>query len=144
MNVNGNDYGFGPHLMLNCFGCPKERTSDVKLISRLLNEFPAMVGLERISPPYVYKFSNADPEEKGISGVCLITRGHISIHTFSDGDRAFIDVFSHKDFDANFATDHFKGALGAKSHDAKLLNREFEYKEDISAVMNLVTGDVPA
>ena len=102
-NATEVQYGFGPHLMLDCYGCPREKLGDMDLIFNTLDTFPPKIGMNKIMPPYVFKYVGKVPEDWGISGVVLIAESHISIHTFPDKDHAFIDIFSCKDFDTDYA-----------------------------------------
>lgn len=53
-----------------------------------------------------------DTDDGGISGMCMITTSHISIHTWPLQNFVSIDIFSCKDFEAQAAIDyttrHFK------------------------------------
>ena len=50
--------GFGPHLMLDGYGCDKDKLTDLNLIYRSLEELPARIGMTKIMPPYVFKYSD--------------------------------------------------------------------------------------
>ncbi len=122
-------YGFGPHLMLDCYGCNKEKLSDMDLIFDTLDKFPEKIGMTKIMPPYVFKYHGAVPEDWGVSGVVLIAESHITIHTFPDKDHAFIDVFSCKDFDTDFATNYMINLFESKEHEVSLSARGSEFKK---------------
>jgi len=122
-------YGFGPHLMLDCYGCNKQKLSDMDLIFDTLDKFPAKLGMNKIMPPYVFKYHGSVPEDWGISGVVLIAESHITIHTFPDKDHAFIDIFSCKDFDTDLAADHMINLFEAKEHEVTLSARGTEFKK---------------
>jgi S-adenosylmethionine decarboxylase len=112
------------HMMLDCYGCPREKLSDPGLIYNTLDSLPAKIGLARIRPPHVFKYSGAVPEDWGVSGVVLIAESHISIHTFPDQEHAFIDIFSCQDFDADYARRELLKAFAATNHEVVLVNRE--------------------
>ncbi len=113
--------------MLDCFGCLKEKLSDMNLIFETLDKFPEKIGLEKIMPPYVFKYNGATPEDWGISGVVLIAESHITIHTFPEKDHAFIDIFSCKDFNVDFAITYMSSLFGAKEHEVQLSSRGSEF-----------------
>jgi S-adenosylmethionine decarboxylase len=121
------EYGFAPHLMLNCFGCSQEKLSDVALITQTLASFPEKIGTSRVIDPQVFKYEGADLSDSGISGVVLIAEGHITIHTSPAKRHAFIDIFSSKDFDASSAVAYMVGIFEAASHEAELSNRGLEF-----------------
>ncbi len=68
--------------MLDGYGCDKDRLTDLNLIYRLLEELPARVGMTKIMPPYVFKYSGLKPEDWGLSGFVPIAESHISKRTF--------------------------------------------------------------
>ena len=58
--------GFGPHLMMDGYGCDKKKLHDLNLIYRLLDELPTRIGMTKIMPPYVFKYSGLRPEDWGL------------------------------------------------------------------------------
>lgn len=120
-------YGFGPHLMLDCYGCNKEKLSDMDMIFDTLDKFPAKIGMHKIMPPYVFKYHGVVPDEWGVSGVVLIAESHLTIHTFPDKEHAFIDIFSCKDFDTNYAINYMTNLFEAKEHEIQLSSRGSEF-----------------
>jgi len=103
--------GFGPHLMMDGYGCDKKKLQDLNLIYRLLDELPTRIGMTKIMPPYVFKYSGLRPEDWGLSGFVLIAESHISVHTFPERNLVYLDVFSCMPFDADMVlkrlTEHF-------------------------------------
>ena len=76
--------GFGPHLMLDGYGCDKKKLQDLNLVYRILDDLPERIGMTKIMPPYVFKYSGVKPEDWGLSGFVLIAESHVSIHTFPE------------------------------------------------------------
>jgi S-adenosylmethionine decarboxylase len=118
-------YGFGSHMMLDCYGCPKDKLSDLDLIYSALDSLPARIGLTKMMPPHVFKYSGQAPEDWGVSGVVLIAESHISIHTFPEKAHAFIDIFSCQEFDTDFARRQLLETFGATGHEVVLVDREW-------------------
>ncbi|HNX90654.1 MAG TPA: adenosylmethionine decarboxylase [Candidatus Omnitrophota bacterium] len=114
---------FGPHLMLDLRECITKRLKDYNLVFNVLNELPEMIGMTKITQPYVFPYSGLVPEDKGITGVVVIAESHISIHTFQEKDHCFIDVFSCKDFDVDFAEKYLVNTFGSKKYDRYLVSR---------------------
>jgi len=131
-------YGFGPHLMLDCYGCPKEKLSDIDFVFNVLDTFPEKIKMTKIMPPYVFKYHGKVPSDWGISGVVLIAESHISIHTFPDKEHAFIDIFSCKDFDTDYARSELLGKFQASHHEVVLLNRGMEFPRNISRAAHII------
>jgi len=95
--------GVSPHLMIDCYGCSKEKLADRDFIFEVLASFPEKIKLNKIKPPQVFNYQGEASENSGVSGVVQVAESHISIHTFPDQQHVFIDVFSSKEFDSNFA-----------------------------------------
>ena len=115
--------GFGPHLMLDLFGCPVERLTDIDFIFNVLDTFPEKIGMTKVLPPYVFKYHGEEPADCGVSGGVLIAESHISIHTFPDKQHVFIDIFSYKAFDTNSARDQLLELFKADHYEQDLLSR---------------------
>lgn len=135
------EYGFGPHLMLDCYGCSKEKLSDMDLIFNTLDKFPAQIGMTKIMPPYVFKYQGSVTEDWGLSGVVLIAESHITIHTFPDKLHAFIDIFSCKDFDTAPATAHMIDLFEAKNYDVQLSSRGVEFPKNIQRAAQIISKE---
>jgi len=114
---------FGPHLMLDLRQCNEGTLKDYNLIFRVLHDLPEKIGMTKITQPYVFPYSGLVPEDKGITGTVIIAESHISIHTFQEKDYCFIDVFSCKNFDVNFAAEYLVEAFGSKEYDKHVINR---------------------
>ncbi len=89
------------HLIIDGYGSNPEILQSEEFIYQLLDQYPAEIGMTKISSPYVLKYVGDKPEEWGISGFVLIAESHISIHTFVERCYVNADVFSCKDFDAD-------------------------------------------
>ena len=104
--------GFGPHLMLDLNSCDFNRLNSLDSCFKLLSNLPDQIGMTKITQPYVFPYKGLVPEDEGITGMVIIAESHISVHTFPFKKYAFIDVFSCKPFDtdyaANFCIDLFK------------------------------------
>jgi S-adenosylmethionine decarboxylase len=128
------EFGFRPHLMLDCYGCSKERLSDVDFINNLLDFFPEKLGMSKIAPPNVFKYHGAVNDDWGLSGVVLSGGAHISIHTFPDKEYAFIDIFSSEDFDIDVAKNEMIKCFNAKQHEVTMHNHRAEAIKDLVSV----------
>lgn len=133
--------GFGPHLMLDGYGCAKAKLEDLNLIYRILDELPARIGMTKIMPPYVFKYSGVKPEDWGLSGFVLIAESHISIHTFPEKSFVSVDIFSCKSFDAGFASDYLKTAFGIVKVETNVLDRGTEFPKELNGAARLVRAD---
>ena len=127
--------------MLDGYGCDKERLTDLNLIYRILEELPARIGMTKIMPPYVFKYSGLKPEDWGLSGFVLIAESHISIHTFPEKSYVSVDIFSCKEFDSEFASGFFRAAFGMTKVDTTVLDRGTEFPKDMNGAARLVRAE---
>jgi S-adenosylmethionine decarboxylase len=114
---------FGPHLMLDGYGCDQSKLQDLDLVYGLLEELPARIGMTRLMPPYVFRYAGARPEDWGLSGFVLIAESHISIHTFPEKSFVSVDIFSCRAFDADLAARALRSALGMARVETRVLDR---------------------
>ena len=98
--------GFGPHVMLDLNECNPNQLNSVESCFKLLDELPTIIGMTKITMPYVFPYEGLVPEDKGITGNVIIAESHVSIHTFSLKNYAFIDIFSCKPFDSKKAINY--------------------------------------
>lgn len=97
------DTGFGLHLKMDLAGCEWEFISDLSHHFNFLSELPGMIGMTKITQPYVFHYSGLVPEDKGITGNVIIAESHIAIHSFELKGHIFVDIFSCKYFDVEKA-----------------------------------------
>ncbi len=85
----------GLHLMLDgVMRAPVTR----ELVDSILRELPGRIGMKIIAGPVVVEGNSCNP---GWTGFVVIDKSHIAIHTFTEGDRISIDVYSCQPFDAD-------------------------------------------
>ncbi len=86
------------HLMLELYGCDRQLLSDEPLLRRVLEEYPARVDMERVSPVHLYQIQTSNPLDDGLSGFVVIAQSHISLHAWPEYSEVDIDVCSCKEF----------------------------------------------
>lgn len=74
----------------------KRILSDKEHLKEFLSIFPGKIGMHILYGPVVVE---GIPENPGLSGFVIIDYSHISIHTFSEGSEALVDIFSCKPYD---------------------------------------------
>lgn len=121
---------FGPHLTLDLNKCNVDKLSDYRFIFNLLNELPEKIGMTKITQPYVFPYNGLVPEDSGITGVVIIAESHISIHTFEQKSYVFIDLFSCKDFDVEFAKNYFINAFESEDVEINVIQRGIRFPRD--------------
>ncbi len=82
-----------PHLLIDLHGCRRGLRS-IAATRRLLGELARASGMTAISAPQARRL-----EEGGVAGFVIIAESHISAHTAPQSGRAWVDVFSCKEFE---------------------------------------------
>ena len=115
----------GPHLMLDCYECDKEKLNDLNLVYKLLDELPSEIGMHKMTLPYVVTWDGGKTSNDpgGISGFVMIAESHVSIHTFPDQGYFTMDLYSCKDFDKEFVVEYVKNLFGAKRIEQEFVHR---------------------
>ena len=94
-----------------------------KEVEGILKELPSEIGMEIIAGPLVVKGA---PENPGWTGVVVIEKSHIVIHTFEEGCKASIDVFSCKHFERDHVTNYLENHIECKKVNTRMLVRSEE------------------
>ena len=112
------------HLIIDGYGSNSDILQSEEFIYRLLDQYPAEIGMTKISSPYVLRYVGSKPEEWGLSGFVMIAESHISIHTFVERRYVNVDVFSCKSFDADQAIRDLTSRLQLTEVKTHLLERD--------------------
>ena len=86
------------HLMLELYGCDRQLLSDEPLLRCVLEEYPARVDMERVSPVHLYQIQTSNPLDDGLSGFVVIAQSHVSLHAWPEYGEVDIDICSCKEF----------------------------------------------
>ncbi len=132
---------FGPHLILEAYGCPKENLADMSLISQTLDKYPEKLNMTKIMPPYVFTYHGSVPDDWGVSGVVLIAESHISIHTFPDKEFVTLDIFSCREFDVEAAINYFCEVFKPESYDKQVLMRGREFPRSTGRAARIMESE---
>jgi S-adenosylmethionine decarboxylase len=131
MEDTPNGQPYGPHLTIDAYGCEKERLASLDVVFDFLDRMPDVIGMQKITKPYVFKHLAEPDPEWGITGVVIIATSHCSIHTYPQRGVAFVDVFSCKAFDTGKAQEFFQEVFKAKRMDASEVKRGIHFHEII-------------
>lgn len=89
---------WGYHLLLDLSGCNK-KVDDPAVVKAYLKELVTVLKMKAVGEPIVHQFKGATVEEgRGTSGVQIITTSSITFHSDDEGEQAYIDIFSCKEF----------------------------------------------
>ena len=114
------------HVIIDGFGGDPEQLSDENVVRVILDRYPEMMGMTKITQPKVLPYNGTKPEDWGVSGFVMIAESHISIHTFPERRLVWADIFSCKDFDASAVLEDFKQRFHLREMDVRMLERELE------------------
>lgn len=126
---------FGVHYMLDGYGAKAEVLSNKELLTNLLSEVPAQMGMHNICEPVVVEVGPMNRKDPGgISGFVMIAESHLSFHTFPNRGFITIDVYTcQNDLDTNKLTQKFVNIFGFDNYDEKVVARGTKYPtEDIA------------
>jgi S-adenosylmethionine decarboxylase len=96
---------------------------DRETVEVLLSELPGMIGMQILHGPEVVE---GCPENPGWTGFVIIDKSHISVHTFDEGSKVSVDVFSCQPFDVEEARRFLGGKLAFKKVKTRTLTRSEE------------------
>jgi len=94
-----------------------------KEVEKILRELPAEIGMEILAGPLVVEGAPCNP---GWTGIVVIDKSHIAIHTFDEGDKASIDVFSCKPFEKDQVLSYLEKQIRFRKVNTRMLVRSEE------------------
>src|SRR6266700_3927486 len=100
------------HVMLDLYGCEPRLLANEAHLRRVLDEYPARIGMEKVSPVELRDIKTSNPLDDGYSGFVIIATSHVSLHAWPPYRMINIDIFSCNEFDeaevVTFACDMFQ------------------------------------
>src|SRR5436305_7016759 len=87
------------HVMLDLYGCNPYLLADETHLRRVLDEYPARIGMEKVSPVELRDIKTSNPLDDGYSGFVIIATSHVSLHAWPPYGMVNIDIFSCEGFD---------------------------------------------
>jgi|CXWL01.1.fsa_nt_gi S-adenosylmethionine/arginine decarboxylase-like enzyme len=121
----------GKHIVLDAFVKDNQILSDISKMSDILIKLVGILKMEiLLYPQFLYVPTdttklNTDADDGGISGFCMVTTSHISIHTWPLRNRFSMDVFSCKDFSEKEAMGFLRKEFGIESETIKIIDRKW-------------------
>ena len=114
---------WGLHIAIDLGECDHEKISDGEYIKQFAIDLADHIHMKRYGEPIVV-FFGAEPKVQGYSLVQLIETSQISGHFAEDTDRAFIDVFSCKQFKPKETAEYCQKYFGAKKMEYSIAFRD--------------------
>lgn len=90
----------GKHLIVDIYEVKNADLITEHAVTYFLNRLVKMIDMEMFVPPIVKVDTN--PDNSGISGICMITTSHISLHHWDRKKYISFDCYSCKNFDHDF------------------------------------------
>jgi S-adenosylmethionine decarboxylase len=78
----------GKHFLLNLYGCSSVLLNDERFLVDLL-ENSAIASGATVLKTVSHKF-----EPQGVTGICLLSESHISIHTYPELGKCYADIYT--------------------------------------------------
>ncbi|MDR1404412.1 MAG: S-adenosylmethionine decarboxylase [Candidatus Methanoplasma sp.] len=103
--------------------CDHGKISSKEHITKFAVDLANFINMKRYGEPLVVFFGD-EPKVQGYSLVQLIETSQISGHFAESTDRAFIDVFSCKEFPPKRTAEYVKEFFGAKKMEFTVLFRD--------------------
>ena len=110
----------GQHLMVDGVFEPP---LDGEAVETILRELLGVIGMHILHGPEVVE---GCPENPGWTGFVIIDKSHISVHTFDEGSRVSVDVFSCQPFDVGEAQRFLDGKIDFRKVRSRTLTRSEE------------------
>ena len=101
--------------------CEHNRLTDAELLKEFVAKLIEVVDMEAHGSCYIDRFGEGDIY--GLSAMQFIETSTITVHLDHAGNRAFIDLFSCKDFDADKAETFAQEFFGAQTATSTVLER---------------------
>ena len=114
------------HVIIDGFGGDPDNLADENAIRVILDQYPEMMGMTKITQPNVLRYTGSKPEDWGVSGIVMIAESHLAVHTFPARGLIWADIFSCKDFDATAILEDLRTRFHLRTMEVQTLKRELE------------------
>ena len=123
--------GYGPHLTFDGYGSDPDLLDDMRVVFEFLLNLPAILGMNKLTQPYVLRYDGGDkPEDRGVTGFVIIAESHISIHTYPHDGAFFLDVFSCKPFDVEATLRFVRDTFKVAREETELVTRGKQFRQE--------------
>ncbi len=125
----------GWHLTIDAFVRNPNLLADAEHLKSMMRELVDVLKMEILVEPNVVEVAlnetnlKNDSDDGGITGFCVITTSHISIHTWPLRKRFSMDVFSCKSFDCEEAMAFIREKLDIEQESIIWLERTWPQDE---------------
>jgi len=92
------------HVMLDLYSCNAALLTNEAFLQRVLEEYPDLIGMEKVSPVELRYIATSDPRDAGHSGFVIIATSHVSLHAWPAYGMVNMDIFSCEPLDGEAVT----------------------------------------
>lgn len=114
------------HVIIDGYGGDPDQLADENVVRVILDQYPTLMGMTKITQPTVIRYTGSKPEDWGVSGYVMIAESHIAMHTFPERRLIWADIFSCKAFDASHVLEDLKRRFRLREMDVRMLERNLE------------------
>jgi len=114
---------FGVELVLNLYGCDPETVRSRDRLTTYVRDLCDLIGMRRYGDLFAERFGLNEAKAAGYSIVQLIETSSITGHFSEQGNSAYLNIFSCKEFDIDAATTFSHEFFGADSVERHVLTR---------------------
>src|SRR6266700_5392255 len=87
------------HVMLDLYGCHPDLLADEAFLRQVLDNYPARIAMEKVSPVELRYIETSNPLDAGYSGFVIIATSHVSLHAWAPYGMVNLDIFSCEAFE---------------------------------------------
>jgi len=115
----------GYHLMLELFGCDREKINSRKFLHLIIKTAVKKTGLTNLGS----RFHQFDPQ--GVTGFTLLAQSHISLHTWPEYGYLVLDIFTCGDQkQADSLADQFLRRLHPARVNRQVVRKGYQFLKD--------------
>ena len=127
-NEKSGRNSFGYQLLLDLYDCKTKVCDDLSLCYQFLDESVVRLGMEKQSPPYIFRSDEVRfPDKAGLSGWVPLIESSIVIHTLTPKNFISIDIYCCRFFDVKMAKEICQKFFGPKRIDEQFIERGWDY-----------------
>ena len=115
---------YGKHLLLEVITKDGKDLASVAKMAKFFDLIISRVGFNVVLKPTFYKFKpRINGDLSGVTGMCVVSESHISIHTWPEKEYFAFDIFSCSDFDENKVIDVIQEMFDTKEIYTQIIER---------------------
>ena len=116
-------HGKGNHLIVDAVDVNSKILDDKRFITNFLKELPKVVEMHTLTRPKVIRATPKEYDTGGITGFVILSESNISIHTYPQEGKFYLDLFSCMEFNVDKAMSYIKEKFQLKNFKKSLLKR---------------------